>query len=144
MELSEYQVQAATTARYPGQQGFLGLAYVLLGLNGESGEAAEQVKKMWRDDSADILQNILAAVDRFERRDITIESLRQEISNAFIVPLTDERRASLIKEMGDVLWYLSQVATEIDISLDEVAQLNIEKLASRRERDVLHGSGDDR
>ncbi len=47
-------------------------------------------------------------------------------------------------ELGDVLWYLSQVATDLGISLDEVAESNIEKLKSRKERGTLGGSGDDR
>lgn len=58
--------------------------------------------------------------------------------------MTDAKREELKKELGDVLWYLAQMATELDLSLTEVAQLNIEKLASRKERGVLAGSGDDR
>jgi len=58
--------------------------------------------------------------------------------------LTDERRASLAKELGDVLWYLAQIATEADLDLAAVAQANIEKLSSRQRRNVLQGSGDDR
>lgn len=58
--------------------------------------------------------------------------------------LTDERRASLAKELGDVLWYLAQIATEAGLELDTIAEANIEKLSSRRRRGVLQGSGDDR
>jgi NTP pyrophosphatase (non-canonical NTP hydrolase) len=58
--------------------------------------------------------------------------------------LTDERRAALAKELGDVLWYLAQIATEAQLDLDAVAEANIEKLSSRRRRNVLQGSGDDR
>jgi len=58
--------------------------------------------------------------------------------------LTDERRAALSKELGDVLWYVAQVATEADLDLAAIAEANLQKLLSRRERDVLQGSGDDR
>jgi NTP pyrophosphatase (non-canonical NTP hydrolase) len=53
-------------------------------------------------------------------------------------------RAEIQKELGDVLWYTSQIATELGLSLDEVAQKNIEKLFSRKERGTLHGNGDNR
>jgi NTP pyrophosphatase (non-canonical NTP hydrolase) len=58
--------------------------------------------------------------------------------------LTDERRAALSKELGDVLWYLAQIATEADLDLEAIAEENLEKLLSRRARNVLSGSGDDR
>jgi NTP pyrophosphatase (non-canonical NTP hydrolase) len=58
--------------------------------------------------------------------------------------LTDERRTALSKELGDVLWYVAQLATEADLDLDDIAAANLEKLLSRRRRDVLQGSGDDR
>ena len=58
--------------------------------------------------------------------------------------LTDERRAALAKELGDVLWYVAQIATEAHLDLDAIAEANIDKLSSRRRRDVLQGSGDDR
>jgi NTP pyrophosphatase (non-canonical NTP hydrolase) len=58
--------------------------------------------------------------------------------------LSDERRAALSKELGDVLWYLAQIATEADLDLETVAEENLSKLLSRRDRNVLSGSGDDR
>jgi NTP pyrophosphatase (non-canonical NTP hydrolase) len=56
--------------------------------------------------------------------------------------LTPERREALAAELGDVLWYVAQLATEAGLGLDEIAQANLDKLLSRRDRAVLHGSGD--
>ena len=56
----------------------------------------------------------------------------------------EERKKELTKELGDVLWYLSQIATELGLSLEEVASLNIEKLRSRHERNMIQGIGDNR
>lgn len=58
--------------------------------------------------------------------------------------LTDERRDSMIKELGDVLWYAAAAAQELGVSLEYVAEKNLDKLASRQERGVIAGSGDNR
>ncbi len=58
--------------------------------------------------------------------------------------LTDERREAVAAELGDVLWYVAQLATEAGLDLEEIADANLEKLASRQRRSVLHGSGDER
>lgn len=58
--------------------------------------------------------------------------------------ITDERRLALIIELGDVLWYIANLADELSVSLDEVARQNLNKLADRKARNVLHGSGDNR
>lgn len=58
--------------------------------------------------------------------------------------VTEERRAAMAKELGDVLWYVSQLATELGLDLDEIAQTNLDKLLSRQRRGVLSGSGDER
>jgi NTP pyrophosphatase (non-canonical NTP hydrolase) len=108
VEFSEYQRLSRRTAMYPREAG---LSYPTLGLAGEAGEVAEQIKKSIRDDGGE---------------------------------MTPERRAALSKELGDVLWYLAQLATELDLDLDEVAQANLDKLRSRQLRGVLSGSGDDR
>lgn len=56
----------------------------------------------------------------------------------------ESRRAEITKEMGDVLWYLAQLAVTLNISLEDIAQKNLEKLRSRLERDRVHGDGDNR
>jgi NTP pyrophosphatase (non-canonical NTP hydrolase) len=127
--LNTYQRIATKSAIYPGQGTPLGLAYVALKLNGEAGEFAEHVGKAMRDDGL-----------------ITIDFLSQDKTNAAIhfEPLTPERRALIIKEIGDVLWYLSAACNELNISLSEAASTNLEKLCDRSERDALRGSGDER
>jgi len=56
----------------------------------------------------------------------------------------DEFRSQIIKEIGDIWWYHARLLSSFDISMDEVAKQNIEKLQSRMERNKLHGDGDDR
>lgn len=104
MEFDEYQELTDETAIYPEQRG---LEYTALGLNGESGEIAEKVKKYIREDDEEYIEEAKA-------------------------------------EAGDVLWYLARFCDEAGISLDEVAEQNIDKLFDRKERDVLTGSGDTR
>jgi len=56
----------------------------------------------------------------------------------------DATRTELAKELGDVLWYISNIAVEFKISLEDIASGNIKKLFSRMERNALGGSGDNR
>lgn len=58
--------------------------------------------------------------------------------------LTEADRAEIVKELGDILWYVNAVAHLLGSSLTEVARLNNEKLSSRQQRGQLHGSGDNR
>jgi NTP pyrophosphatase (non-canonical NTP hydrolase) len=58
--------------------------------------------------------------------------------------LTSDRKKAVMKECGDVLWYLSALADECGFTLDEVAQSNLNKLLSRMERGEIQGSGDER
>jgi NTP pyrophosphatase (non-canonical NTP hydrolase) len=53
-------------------------------------------------------------------------------------------KQSITKELGDILWYIAVVAHDLDISLDDIATVNIEKLRSRKNRGTLTGSGDNR
>ena len=55
-----------------------------------------------------------------------------------------ERRKAIALEIGDVMWYAAALARDIDISLADIAAMNLEKLESRRSRMRLHGEGDDR
>jgi NTP pyrophosphatase (non-canonical NTP hydrolase) len=89
--------------------------YPTLGLVGEAGELAEKVKKLMRDKAM------------FTPADVT-----------------DEVKAEVLKELGDVLWYTAQLATEFGVNLDQVAEQNMEKLKSRMERGKITGDGDNR
>lgn len=122
--LDEYQKQAHSTAIYDkgiakfNQDQLYTLAtlsYALHGLCGESGECAEKLKKFYRSGGCD-----------------DVEANWRELSD------------DLSKELGDVLWYISEAAGILGFSLDDIARQNLEKLRSRQERGVLHGSGDQR
>lgn len=58
--------------------------------------------------------------------------------------VSETDRQEIKKELGDVLWYLAQLARKLGIDLEDVALGNLEKLQSRLERQVLHGQGDNR
>lgn len=58
--------------------------------------------------------------------------------------VSDKRRGEMAKELGDVLWYVAQLASELGLDLDQIAQGNLDKLLSRQRRGVLSGSGDER
>lgn len=123
-----YQTIATKSAIYPGFGTPLGLAYVALKLNGEAGELAEHVGKAMRDDKL-----------------VPMEFTDDHGQVAMLYgELTPERRALIIKEIGDVLWYLSAACNELGITLSEAAATNLEKLCDRTERDALRGSGDER
>jgi NTP pyrophosphatase (non-canonical NTP hydrolase) len=74
-----------------------------------------------------------------------------EIANKYKKILRDhdgdinlERLTSIANEIGDVLWYCSQLSSELGVQLSTIAAENIRKLNDRKQRDKLHGSGDDR
>jgi NTP pyrophosphatase (non-canonical NTP hydrolase) len=58
--------------------------------------------------------------------------------------VTEENAEEISKELGDVLWYVSALASEINLRLSCIAEDNVKKLQSRKERGSLQGSGDNR
>ncbi len=121
LTLDDYQAISEDTAVYPGKGSLAGLMYIGLGL-GESGEAQGKIKKIFRDDMGPNVSRALTEAFPYQRD--KIEALRSEL--------------------GDILWYVAQAATELGLSLGDIAQANIDKLQSRKERGVLQGSGDTR
>ena len=117
MNFKEYQTIIKETAIYPSD---IGLAYCAMGLTGEAGEVADKIKKLYRDDNLH-----------------TLDAAHEII-------LIDTHRYDIAKELGDVLWYVTAMASEIDMSLEEIMEMNYNKLIKRRETNTLHGSGDDR
>lgn len=105
MTLNEYQTATESTVAYPP-----GLTYPTIGLLGEAGELANQVKKVIRDDGG---------------------------------VLTPARRAKIVDELGDVLWYIAAVAREMKTPLSFVADANLRKLAKRKKQGTLQGDNRD-
>ena len=56
----------------------------------------------------------------------------------------DYSKGEVIKELGDVVWYVTNIAGALGSSLEEVIKVNIDKINSRRERGVMNGNGDNR
>lgn len=87
--------------------------YPVIGLLGEAGEVADKVKKLIRDKG-------------YKPGDI----------------IDNKDKESITLELGDVLWYVAEVANNLDVTLEEVGRRNLQKLISRKDRDMIHGSGD--
>lgn len=58
--------------------------------------------------------------------------------------MTDEDRKGIAKELGDVLWYTTTLGNEVGYSLNDIMEMNANKLIQRRANGTLHGSGDNR
>jgi NTP pyrophosphatase (non-canonical NTP hydrolase) len=74
-----------------------------------------------------------------------------EVSGKFAKAVRDangiidgDRREEIKKELGDVCWFVAEISTLLSLDLEEVMQGNLDKLASRAARGVIHGSGDNR
>ena len=109
MTFDDYQKEARKFAIYPDIGA--SIFYPTLGLCGETGEVAEKVKKIFRDEKGII---------------------------------SPERVLQLKKELGDVLWYISNLASELGLSLKDIASGNIQKLQKRKDEGKIKGSGDNR
>lgn len=130
LSLNEYQSRAAETAIYPGKGTPLGLIYCALKMAGEAGEVSEKVGKAIREDG--VMRVGIAFGVPFHHGGTDMHAF------------SEERIDGLKAELGDVLWYVAAAAKEIGCDLSDIAQANLDKLASRQARGVLDGSGDNR
>lgn len=118
MFMNDYQTAARRTAM--GNS----LDHFVHGLTEEAGEVAGVMK-------------------RFHRGDEKYRTADFNRSNS-TYSLSDSAKDKLKAEIGDVLWYIAMIADELDVTLEEVAQYNIDKLADRAARKVISGEGDNR
>ncbi len=58
--------------------------------------------------------------------------------------LSEEEKEQLVKELGDVQWYVANIAALISYGLSDIMRINVEKLQDRKQRGVIHGYGDER
>lgn len=118
MTLDEYQMKAMSTR----MDSCRNLAYMLTGLTAEVGEVNDKIAKAIRKSEVSIDYNELI---KYRREGSQLEY-------------------AIVMELGDCLWFLAGLADVFGYSLDEIAEWNIAKLASRQRRGVIDGNGDDR
>lgn len=114
MNFNEYQALTHTTAKYQDGCDKAGVPHVMYCLLGLAEESGEVLGKFKK-----ILRDKHWKID-------------------------NDDAISITKELGDILWYISEVATNMGLQLEEIADTNIAKLADRKKRNVIGGSGDNR
>ena len=127
MTLEEYQKRAMTTCMASSEN----FSYMFLNLVGEVGEFASKVAKAIR--KSEITIGGEAAVGIIENHPV----VNDDTAYHFLCK-------ELQKEAGDILWQLSGLCTVMGWNLEDIAQQNLDKLASRQQRNVIDGSGDNR
>ena len=126
LTLNEYQDKAMSTCMPESDN----LFYMLVNLQGEVGEFASKAAKHMRKGKLHITTT---------ERDEEGRILHTQIWN-----ITDEERKLLRDELGDIQWQLAGLAHVMGFTLEEVAEKNLEKLASRKQRNLIDGDGDER
>ena len=119
MNFQEYQEAQQSTAVYNS------VMYPFGSLAEEAGEVMGKINKYVRKEDVDYEDAILTAE---EPMDTVSEKLRYD----------------LLQELGDVLWQVSACASELNIDLETIAELNLNKTTGRAVRGTLNGEGDDR
>ena len=127
MELNEYQRRAMQTCMPTSKN----LLYMLTNLVCEVGEFSGKIAKYVRKGQLFVVTN--------ESRDEEGNILHSQIMNISV-----EEKNALAQEAGDIAWQLVGLCHVMGWSLEEICQLNLNKLASRKERGVIDGSGDER
>lgn len=122
MNFSEYQREAMKFAKYDS------FDYPFMALTEEVGEVFGKLAKYSRKNNA----SLSCIVENIQNPD------------AFLNDVDIEFKKSLTKELGDVLWQLQACCSELGLNLNDVAELNLQKLGDRDERGVIVGEGDNR
>lgn len=148
MELNEYQKQAMNTCMESSNN----VAYMFLNLAGELGELAEKMSesisdRRWNETLRELCLSLgeLGDIGKNLRKHPDTP-IAEEIRHAFwkLKYLRPVFREELQKEIGDIMWQLNGLMTVLGMSAEDVARQNLEKLASRKERGVIDGEGDNR
>lgn len=132
MRFREYESTVMSLAFYPGRDTG-SITYPALGLAGESGEALEKAEGLRLENPTKVVVSASRVAEHAKK------ALRDDGER-----VTPERREAVLRELGDVLWYITATADELGSSLEEVAKKNVEKLLDRSKRGVLSGEGDKR
>ena len=130
MTLAQYQQQAMTTC-LPESENF---SYMMLNLVGEVGELASKVAKMIRKGQVVFRTDgnlLTASKNGFKTQDADCDEQTQ-------------RERDMQLEAGDILWQLSGLCSVMGWQLEDIARQNLTKLADRKQRHVIDGSGDHR
>lgn len=156
LTLDDYQDAAAGTAIYNRDAA---VVYPALGLVGETAELCDKLLGgLFPDGVADgdVADELLTIFSRIAYWGSRAEKLKKFIrgKDAPVEAVAELRRRvrslppellpDLVKEQGDTLWYEAALARDLGVRLSEVARGNLDKLADRKSRGVLHGSGDNR
>lgn len=126
LTLNEYQDKAMSTCLPESDI----LFYMLANLVGEVGEFASKAGKHMRKGKLHITTT---------QRDEEGKILHTQVWN-----VSDEERHLMLSEIGDILWQTAGLAKVMGVTLEEVAEENLAKLASRKQRNVIAGDGDER
>lgn len=126
LTLNEYQEKAMSTCMPESDN----LFYMLANLVGEVCEFASKAAKHMRKGKLHITTT---------QRDEEGKILHTQMWN-----VSDEERHLMLSEIGDILWQTAGLAKVMGVTLEEVAEENLAKLASRKQRNVIAGDGDER
>lgn len=106
--------------------------------------AIEQFAKYPESGTGSILAKAYVMMGLFGESGELAEKLKKHMRGDELYQDKNQLEDMLIGELGDVLWYLTRICEEFDISLEDVAEVNIAKLQSRLERNLIKGDGDNR
>ena len=139
MDLFEYQTKAMNTCMDSSRN----MSYMALGLISEVGEFTGKIAKAIRKGNVYIGKEIQGNIDCKNDSDLHVDYNAFQRNGQDTQDIIDFKKG-LRAELGDILWFVAGIAEVMGWDLSEVAQENIAKLSSRKERGVIDGNGDNR